>query len=188
MKKFFKKFKTGEGFSILETLIAITILIAALTGPLALASQSIRSAYRARNETIATYLTAEAFEFIRNKRDTNTFQGVDWMTGISNLCAPPDGCYVDSYGNEGSSYQGIITSCTSGNCPEIKWDASSGLYGYSSGENSGFKRKVVVTNIADHTSPPDGLFDEVKVEVTISWTEFLQTPSFTVQTNLFKWH
>lgn len=60
-----------RGFTLIETFGAITILIVAVLGPLALLAQSISDASIIKNQITASYLAQEAVELIINKRDSN---------------------------------------------------------------------------------------------------------------------
>ncbi|MDQ5912569.1 MAG: hypothetical protein QG568_784 [Patescibacteria group bacterium] len=74
------------GFTILETLVAIAILIVAITGPLAIVAQALRASYFSRDQITAYYLAQEAIEYIRNTRDTlgagQGSNGADWLSTL----------------------------------------------------------------------------------------------------------
>lgn len=78
-----------KAFTLVETLVAISILTIALTGPLAIIAQALRSSYFARDQITAYYLAQEAVEYIRNQRDYNGLQGVsapaaeNWLQGVA---------------------------------------------------------------------------------------------------------
>ncbi len=160
------------GFTLLETLVAVTILTIVIIGPLTLAINSISVAMISQNQITAFYLSQEAMEYIGNIRDSNFSQGKDWLDGLAD-CAGAGGCYVDII-------NGRITACLGG-CPKIKYD-NGGYYNYESGEEAIFIRTVKITpNIGGNS-------DEVRVEVVAQWPEkFGGQKSFTLQKNLFKW-
>lgn len=60
-----------KGFTLIETLVAITILIVGVLGPLTIAVRGISDGFFARNQIAANYLAQEAVEVIFNKRQTN---------------------------------------------------------------------------------------------------------------------
>ncbi|MBU6491039.1 prepilin-type N-terminal cleavage/methylation domain-containing protein [Patescibacteria group bacterium] len=62
MKKF-------TGFTLIETMVAITILSLAVVGPLFTASRAITAAQGARYELTASYLAQEGIEYVRAMRD-----------------------------------------------------------------------------------------------------------------------
>ena len=57
-----------SGFTLVEALVAITILIVGVIGPLSLAAQGIGDGIFARNQVAANYLAQEALEIVINKR------------------------------------------------------------------------------------------------------------------------
>jgi len=164
-----------KGFSLLETLVAIGILILSLLGPLTLASYSINSAILARNEITVFNLASEALEIVKNKRDENVFQGADWLAGLS-YCSSANGCFVDF---AVSSPYGYAFGPCSASCPILRRDPISGLFNASSGEESVFARKVIIDNVTS---------DEAKIRVEITWKEKLASRSFVLETNIFNWH
>ncbi len=63
--------KTGgkKGFTLIETFIAISILMVVIVGPLTLSQRSLSSAKYARDRITAYYLAEDAIEYIRHLRD-----------------------------------------------------------------------------------------------------------------------
>jgi type II secretory pathway pseudopilin PulG len=167
------KHKTyNRGFTLLETFVAVTIFIFAIIGPLELASRSIGSAIIFQNQLTAFYLGQEAMEFIRNKRDSNLFQGQDWLYGL-NDCITPNSCYVDIINN------GIVNSCPDP-CRFIKYDVTNG-YNYVDGYDTIFIRSIKITN------PVGSNDDEAKIETTMSWEEKSGTKNFVLEEYIFNW-
>lgn len=74
-KKNIKQKRTEKGFTLVETLVAIFILMLALTGPIYLATLALRTAVGSRDGISARYLAEEVVEVLRNKRDTRTLSG-----------------------------------------------------------------------------------------------------------------
>jgi len=161
----------NKGFSLLETIVALTVLVIALTGSLTLASQSIRSASIAKNQAVASYLAEEAMEYIRNRRDTNIISGLAWDNGLG-PCKRRNGCYVDVPSDK-------IKRCRF-SCPLIKYDSTTGLYRYDVGDETIFKRIVKIKRVP-------GTDDEIKIKVIVSWREIFGDFSFNTQEHLFKW-
>lgn len=160
-----------RGFSLLETIVAISILTLALLGPLALAAFALRSASLSENEVIAFNLAEEGMEFVINKRDSNIFAGAgNWLEGLAN-CQSANGCFVDVTNNS-------VRTC-SANCPFLKRNTSSGLYNYVSGSDTIFRRKVTLESVSSNS-------DERKVKVSVSWAERFGNRSFTLEHNIFK--
>lgn len=161
-----------RAFTLLETLVAVAVLLMALLGPFTIAQQSLKSAYYARDQITAYYLAQEGIEFVRAVRDENYLTGNDWLAGIDAVCLNTP-CIVD-YPN--FTYE----LCPSGICPALKVSATGGLYNHVSGTNSPFTRQVMLT-----TSPTNP--NLIIVSVTISWKSAGVPRVFTLQERLFNW-
>ncbi len=74
---------TQQGFTIIETLVAITILMVAIAGPLSIASKGLTGALTSRDQMIATYLAQESIEVVKNIRDNNIAAGSVWVSGLT---------------------------------------------------------------------------------------------------------
>lgn len=164
-----KKAKNCEGFTLLETLVAIFVLTLAGLGPIALASYAIRSSSLSQNRIVAFYLAQEAMEYVRSKRDNNSIPGANWLNGL-NSCQNANGCIVDVQND-------YIQGC-SGTCPKIKYDSASGFYNQVSGSDTLFIRKVQLSRVSDY---------EEKISVTMSWQERFGPSSMTLEENIFDW-
>lgn len=73
----------NKGFTIIETLVAITILMIAISGPLVVANKGTTGAITARDSMIASYLAQESMETIKNLRDNNIATAASWLNGFS---------------------------------------------------------------------------------------------------------
>lgn len=70
MNFFFPKLKkTSNGFTIVETLVAIAILMIAVAGPLVAASRSLNAALYSRDQMIGSFLAQETMEVIKSRRN-----------------------------------------------------------------------------------------------------------------------
>lgn len=166
------KNKKTKGFTLVETLVAISILMLAMTGPLTIAGKGLSSAAGSKNQLTAVYLAQEGIEVIRNLRDKNALNGQSWMNGLAPCF---NTCTVDAL----SASQPVTACATPSTCPAINYDDTSGLYGSNSGwPASNFTRAVTITAINPN---------EVLVESKVSWQGFT-TKNTTVKTLLFNWH
>lgn len=157
------------GFTLVETLVALSVLIFAVTGPLTLASFAIRSSGYSQNQIIAFYLAQEALEYVKNKRDNNALSGANWLSGMTS-CRSANGCAVDAQNDD-------IEVCPS-QCPKIKYDSATGFYNQQNGSDTIFSRKVKLDKISNY---------EEKVTITLSWQERLIPRSFSIEENIFDW-
>ena len=160
--------KNSRGFTLIESMVAISILLIAMTGPLVLAKQGLKSSRLAKNQIIAFYLAQDAIEHIRSVRDSNFLSSSAWLTGLGNCIGGY--CQVDTTTS-------VISSCVA-NCPLLRKSTTDGLYGYNAGwGETGFRRKVQIYQRLGTNS------DEVYVEVKILWDN--DSKSFTARESLF---
>lgn len=169
--------KTDSGFTLVETMVAISLLTIAIVAPMTLTTQSLASAYYSRDQITAFHLAQEAIESVRHARDGNVLKNA---LGIQAdlLATIPNGVpfTIDTTNND------VMTAC-SGTCPVLK--NSGGLYGYGADASwtpTHFTRTVLATFV------PDSNNDEINISVTVSWqTGSFNSRSFTISDNLFRW-
>ncbi len=61
-----------RGLTLVETLVAISILTIAVVGPLGIIAQALHTSYYTRDQMTAYYLAQEAIEYVRNLRDNQS--------------------------------------------------------------------------------------------------------------------
>src|SRR3972149_102217 len=64
----------SRGFTLIETLVAISLLSIAIVAPMSLTSQSLTAAYYARDQVTAFNLAQEGLEAVRAFRDGQVLQ------------------------------------------------------------------------------------------------------------------
>ena len=166
----------SRGFTLVETLVAITIIVTAIVGPMYAVQQAMGASMNARDQLIASFLAQEGIEFVRSVRDNNYlytlktgnarswFYGLD-ATGGTN-CITAD-CVVDP--TQGTASRTIAPLSLS----------TSGLYNQSgSGSQSIFTRRVRLSSVSA---------TEMLVTVTVSWTWKGQTRSVVLTDHLYDW-
>lgn len=70
-----------KGFTLIETLVAISILMIAIAGPLTVATKGYTASIEAKNQSIAMNLAQEGMEYLNNIKD-NRLWG-NWVRGSS---------------------------------------------------------------------------------------------------------
>ncbi len=163
----------NAGFTLIETFVAITVLLMAIAAPLTLASQGLSASRIARDQVTATYLIQEAVEYIRNARDTNTLSGNSWLEGFDD-CLEKE-CTIDVPA-------GVIASCGK-TCDVLDFHASSGLYGYHE-DSSGWEASRFTRTITIQESLP-GV--EAHLVVTVGWQDGLRARTLTTNEIILNW-
>lgn len=171
----------NKGFTIIEALVAISILTIAVTGPLSLASKGLSYSSYAKDEITAFYLANEAIDTIRNIRDTNNNSGAagadNWLkldsSGTTLVGGSGKDFYFDVWKNPPdlkSATHGdgaVLKTCESNELTRFGHVFSwTGLGGECDNitEESIFSRTVKITPLPDSASP-----NEIRVTVTVSW-------------------
>lgn len=169
--------KKNRGFTLVETLVAIAILVTAVTAAFTAAQNGLSSAEFSKNQVTAFYLAQEGIEYIRNLRDDNGINDRDWLYNIAetgNPCELGHKCVVDAV--NGSS--GTMSQCSSA-CPPLMIN-SNGFYNQLTGSTTPFTREVLIESVG-------GSADEVAVTVTIKWSKGVVPVTFVARENLFNW-
>lgn len=169
--------RRSGGFTVLESIVAIFILSMSISGAFSAVVQGLSQSAIAKDEIKAFYLAQEAFEIIKNKRDTNQIAKLDnpsitWLDGITDgaHCPFNQVCRADAVSNS-------LTFCGGwDSCPTLTQDPDTFLYGYGFSNNTNFKREIMIESVSA---------DEISVTVRIKWTKGVVPYEFKVKTNLF---
>lgn len=178
INKLIKKFRlpAAQGFTLIETLVAVFILVTAIAGPLTIASRGLTTALVAKDQVTAFYLAQDAVEYIRYKRDSACLaSGVSpcdnavWLSTVS-ACTGANGCYLDSTEHSPVSPSACIPSaCLNGttftSSKFLYYDYSNSRFTYSAtvpNIKQPFARSVIISTINTN---------EVKLKVTVSWSD-----------------
>lgn len=163
--KISKKIKAKNGFSILEVIIALYIIIMGLASVLSLVSFSTQNASVGSSKLIAANLAQEGVEIVKNIRDLN-YGTSSWDVWYADVA---DGNYIAQFTD--------VSLRPFADIP-LKYDSLNGFYHYDLGNDSVFKRKITLTKLSD---------DEVKVVSQVEWTERSRLHSFIVEDRLWNW-
>ncbi|MBX4200369.1 prepilin-type N-terminal cleavage/methylation domain-containing protein [Candidatus Parcubacteria bacterium] len=184
MKKIFNNF----GFTLVETLVAVTVLSLGVIGAFTAAQIGISSSILSKEQIIAVYLADEGIETIRNLRDQNGINGVAWLTNIANNSSDPcyfgKTCRVDVVNNALPLQCHDVGEATP--CPVLQQDPVNGFYGYHNGWND----TLYTREISIDTVPSNNLGfvnREVAITVTVSWSKGLINRQFKIRENIFNW-
>jgi len=149
-----------HGFTLLETMVAISLLMLSIVGPLTIAQKSVKTSTYTKNRTTAYYLAQDAIEYLRNIRDTNSLRGNNWAQLLT-IYAPcisassADRCFFDTMNPPANIINnpkgGLIQRCVEGSCPKLTYLDAFGYFGYITGTlgivESQYRREVTITPI-----------------------------------------
>ncbi|MEK7076075.1 MAG: prepilin-type N-terminal cleavage/methylation domain-containing protein [Patescibacteria group bacterium] len=151
------------GFTLIEALVALVVLTLALGPALVLSSNISSTASVIQHNLIAANLSQEGLEVVRALRDANWYNGLPFDTGLS------DGIYRIEWNSN--------TLIALGANPPLK--LSAGLYNYSSGTDTVFKRTVTITKINS---------EELRIISAVAWTERgSRVRDVRAESHLFDW-
>ncbi|MEY2641078.1 MAG: hypothetical protein RL150_471 [Candidatus Parcubacteria bacterium] len=170
-----------RGFTLLETLVAIFILVISITGPMVFAQSGLRASFLARDQVTAFYLAQDVIETIKNIRDENGLNGRDWLTSIcdESLANNNGVCviYLDT-----TLENPEASRCDGGLCPPLYVDEFKRyVHTGTPEEKSRFTRTVSVYETNDNI--------EAQIVVEVGWTSNVRIDEsrIVVQENIFNW-
>lgn len=201
---------TSKGFTLLETLVAVAVLLAAIVGPVALIGHALSSGSFSKNSVIAHNLAQEGIELFRAIRDNNVLcakQGgaTEWNTDPHPGGGPPTlrdyytvgvlrtttlACGASSINTPRPTNRNSSTCAT-----PILLNAS-GVYNYISGTPTIFSRCMRVCSPPDvppcsaplDVDPPlIPSSDQMEIVSTVSWQERGAQKSVILTDRLYNW-
>ena len=182
------------GFTLIETMVAVTILTLSVSGPLFTASRAIVATQIARDQFIASYLAQEAVEYVRMMRDdeylalyppaadASATAWTNFLTGSDSAaitqCRAPATCTLDPTRSMGTGSGFSLLPCSGSSCTPL-YLRSDGIYTQQqSGTRTAFTRTI-------QTTPASGT-DE-RITATVTWS-FHGTPyTISVKNHLTPW-
>ena len=178
---------TGQG--LLEAVIAICIIVTGIVAALTLAIGSLSAGVASESRIIATNLSREGIEVVRNIRDSNWVAGGKWDLGLDS------GEYMLTW--EAKRMELVPFQATSND--RLYYSASDGVYTLDAGfiVATPFYRRITIADICEEaTSPCSGAdssgADRIGIRVTTKvWWERRgvrpATPQMEVVADLYAW-
>lgn len=167
-----------RGFTLVETLVALSILLIAVVTPITLIGDSLHKMYFARDEAIAVNIAQEGIEMVRQVRDTNMINNVAWDTNLSPGTYIVDvGSFIATPGVPSS----FVIPCAGCNQTVYLDTVGTGLYRQGAASTpTQFSRSVVISN-------PNALAYERSVVSTVTWKTGGLSGSIVLQEYIYKW-
>lgn len=173
----------SKGFTLLETMIAITVLLIGVVGPISVIGGSLHHIYYVRDQITAINLAQEAIEVVRQKRDTNFLNGSAWDTGFgSGDCTGGLLCIVDT--NPTPTIYRCLGSCTTANGKLLVYkDPTDGF----SHQYLALPVGVIPTMFSRRVDTTKTNANEYNVVVTVTWSTGNTQGIVTVSESVFRW-
>ncbi len=164
--------KDFRAFTLVETLVAIAILMISVSGPLAVANKALTASLYAKDQSTASFLAQEEMEIIKNLKDNNggTPNWLGSSGGLSDcIVSSPANAHCDvSINTSGPSLQPSFDySCNNGGCP--LYSGSNGYDHISNGVKTIFSRSFSLTSPTTNSCSVGG--SECQATVVVSWYE-----------------
>src|SRR3989344_6358041 len=161
LEKLNKNFQ--KGFTLIESLMALVVLTVAIGPAVVLSSNISSTASVIQNNLIAANLSQEGVEVIRAIRDANWYTSLSFDTNLT------DGLYRVEWNSN--------VPIALGSNPPLK--INDGLYNYSSGTDTKFKRTITITKINS---------EELRIISDVTWTERgNRIRNIKTESHLFNW-
>jgi len=190
-----------QGFTLIEAMVAITILLIGVIGPLSIASRGIADGLYASNQIAANYLAQEAIETVLWQRNNDAYNADDttgWVTNLDSLSSKcdvpskPISCIVDARATTFSSIikkETCLNATTLGNSAcDLIYDSSSSVHQYvnppdaviDSTIGTIFRRRVYLVPFLIGSE-----IQELKVVVIVDWSNRGTPQSMTLTERLY---
>ena len=172
-----------KSFTLIEVMLAISVLTIAVGGSFALIQQTLISSSLNQLKLRAYYLGQEGIEIVKNLRDNNWLNpAATWDKGLA------DGLSVGESRDYIVDFQDVVLEVAPGNLSDQPLNLiSSGFYGYAPGEATPFKRKITITkeNMPDTLEADDY---SLKVQVQVKWSERGRAHNIEIIDYLYNWY
>lgn len=166
-----KKLQKNKAFTLVETLVAISILMIAVAGPLTVANQGLTSAIYSKDQMVASFLVQESMETIKYLRDYNLSSGaVNWLENIycGNTCDISGFSFMN-----GDGYLNYYRDCVGGseNRCRLYLNNINAYTHDSSGKPTHFYRNYKIVQAGNPATACGTADTECVLTVTVSWKE-----------------
>lgn len=198
--------RLNGGFTLVETLVALAVILAATVGPVSLITRGLSDFSSSKNKLIATNLAQEGIELVRAVRETNIVCDIlngpvvwPWNENPE-LPNPPSGntfstatagVAVDLVTTTNCNAGGgvsIVVPILSASCLEkLRFDPTTGIYGNSGPQQTIFTRCVSIQ--VPSSSPDSGIpaADQMDIISTVTWDEKGISKSLILRERLYNW-
>ena len=175
-----------KGFTLLETLVAVTILVVSIMAPMTIAQNALQNAIYARDQVTAFYLAQEGIEYVRALRDKNIMQGNPWLqkpAATASCVSPVDlSACVAAAGSTGCNIDFVNfcdTLCTTpSGCAPLLF-SNTGYSTVGAGTPSKYTRTVTLEQITAK---------QYKIKVHMDWKSGRYPRQFDLEEIIMDWY
>lgn len=185
------------GFTLIETMIAVTILTFAVAGPMFTASRVIIAVQNARDQLTASYLAQEGIEYMRWMRDNEYLSAYeDGGAGVSSTawdaflsgagsasiaqCRAPAACTLDPAQFMGTGSGLSLMPCSGNSCTRLY--LANGIYTQQSGIEG-----ATLTPYTRTIQAVDVTANDIRVVSTVLWSYHGIPYNVTIADHLTPW-
>jgi len=181
-------FRSRKGQSLVEALVALSILMIALLGIEALLTRSFLLDRVTTDQTKATYLASEGIEIAKSLIDHDVYEDIATGGNAGGWGA----CFPVGVGSPGDNYQFDYTQV---NCPPLnnydgtplEFDSTTGLYGY--GSKGLYGASLTPTSFVREIHITEPSANEIDVQSIVTWsTGSVTNQSLTLEDHFYNWN
>lgn len=165
--------KKNKGFTLVETLVAISVLLTTLVGPITIASRSLNASFFLREQMVSVYLAQEGIESVLLLRDESALAAEDgilgdddawqWFINLDSSCkgmtGTTNGCGIDE------NLDIVDCGISGANCilkiNDLSGSEDSFYTHLGSGGSTQFTRKIFLNETISE--------EEAQVVIEVSW-------------------
>lgn len=153
--------KRPGGFTLVETLVAITLLMLVMVAFMSLARVGLTMSLFSKDRVVAYYLAQDAMQYIVNVHYNDVRNNSSDFNRILSQCDVSIGCLIDTV-NEDPVAGTHITNCLTTPCPPIRYDPSAKSYNYNPSFPTSLYRRSIFVEQSGY---------ETHARVVVAWEE-----------------
>lgn len=207
MTRHFLNPRESAGFTLVETLVAVTIVTLSVVGPLYAADRAIVAAQVARNQLTASYLAQEGIEYVRSMRDDEylaafaagglTVSATGWNNFLTNGTSDPaaitacraSACLLDPTRDRGTGSGYALAPCSGSSCTPL-YLLDNGIYTQRSSADAAltpYTRTIQVLDIPGTADAAGAPYPDKRLVSTVTWSYHGTLYTVTVTDHLTPW-